>query len=143
MKTRVFKVLFLSGLLCVLAAFTHVNAAAATKLQIATQPKTVAVEAGEEAAVKVIAKGEGLVYRWYYKDTDSAKFRLTKTFTTDTYSVTMNQERSGRKVYCVVTDKSGNSVKTSVASLKLRTPLKVVTQPKSVTVKKAQLRKLR
>lgn len=112
------------------------NALAATDLKIVSQPKSVMVEKGEMATVRIIAEGEGLTYKWYYKNPKSSKYVLTKSFNGNTYNVSMTNERSGRSVYCVITDKYGNTKKTNAVTLSIRKPLKIVKQPTSVTVKK-------
>ncbi|MBR2901066.1 MAG: hypothetical protein IKC39_02340, partial [Clostridia bacterium] len=67
--------------------------------------------------VSVTASGEGKTYEWYFKDTNLSKFYLTKSFTGNTYTITMTDARSGRQVYCVITDKYGNSEKSKVVTL--------------------------
>jgi len=120
-----------------------ISVSAAAKLKIVTQPKSVTVEKGEKATVRIIAEGDDLTYKWYYKDASSSKYSLTKSFTGTSYSVTMSESKSGRSVYCIVTDGKGNKVKTKTASLNMRKPLKIVTQPKSVTVKKGEKAKVK
>ena len=108
-----------------------------TELKITKQPEDVTVAAGEEAVVTVEAEGEGLTYAWYFKNPGSKKFTLTTTFTGNTYSVALSAKRSGRQVYCVITDKYGNSVTTDTVTLSTeahRTELRIITQPKDVTV---------
>ena len=76
------------------------------------------VYSGNTACVRVIATGLGLKYKWYYADAGSSKFTYTSSFTGNTYSVAMNSARNGRRVYCVVSDKYGNSVKSNTVVLK-------------------------
>lgn len=103
-------------------------------LKIKTQPKTAVAESGVKAQVSVKAEGYGLTYQWYYKDRDAADFELTASFRGNAYAVSMNEARDGRELYCVVSDIYGNSVTTKTVSIHMGTPLKVLTQPKSVTV---------
>ncbi|MDO5435579.1 MAG: hypothetical protein Q4G19_04340 [Clostridia bacterium] len=106
-------------------------------VRITTQPKDVTVaESGDTATVKVVAAGDGLTYVWYYKDPGSSSFSKTSN-TTATYSVMMSASRDGRKVYCVVTDKYGNSVKSNTVTLSIAVALKITTQPKDVKASKA------
>ena len=49
-------------------------------------------------------------------------------------SCKMNATTPNRRVYCIVTDKYGNSVKTNVAELRMAAT--ITTQPQSVTVAK-------
>jgi hypothetical protein len=66
------------------------------------------------AAVK--AAGEGLTYKWYYKNKNCQDFAVSG-FKGNMYSLTMNEYCNGRQVYCVITDQYGNSVKTDIAVL--------------------------
>ena len=109
---------------------------------IVTQPKSVVAASGEKATVKVTASGDGLTYKWYYKDTVNKKFYLTTSFTGNTYSVTMNDARNGRKVYCVISDKYGNSVTTETVTLTMGNTVKIVTQPTNVSVAKGKVAKV-
>ena len=86
-------------------------------LKITAQPESVVVPNGEKASVTVNATGDGLTYKWYYKNKGASKFSYTSTFTGNKYSVTMSDSRDGRQIYCVITDKYGNSVKTDTVTL--------------------------
>jgi len=92
-----------------------VSMAAAPK--ITKQPVSVKVANGATAKVTLTASGEGLSYKWYYKDKGQTKFTLTTSFKSNTYSVAMNAARSGRQLYCVVTDKYGQTVKTNIVTI--------------------------
>ncbi|MBQ7027773.1 MAG: hypothetical protein IJN14_05180, partial [Ruminococcus sp.] len=86
-------------------------------VKIAAQPENVIVPNGKKASVTVSATGDGLTYKWYYKNKGASKFSYTSTFTGNTYSTTMSDSRDGRQIYCVITDKYGNSVKTDTVIL--------------------------
>ena len=104
-------------------------------LKITQQPISVTVAAGERARVTVIAVGDGLTYQWYYKDPGDDEFRLTTSFTSNYYSITMTGSRSGRQVYCVITDDKGNSVTSNTVTLEAESIiLKITQQPVSVQV---------
>ena len=103
-------------------------------VSIKAQPVSVTANAGSTARVSFTAVGEGLTYKWYYANQGSDTFTLTKTFTSNVYAVQMNAARAGRRVYCVVTDKYGNSVQTETVTLNMGTPLVITSQPKSVAV---------
>ena len=109
-------------------------------IQITVQPKSVTVEKNKTAKVTVDADGNGLTYKWYYKDKGSSAFKLTTSFKGNTYSVQMNADRSGRQVYCVITDKYGNTVQTDVVTLSMKA--RIATQPKSVQVAKGKTAKV-
>ncbi len=104
-----------------------------TKPTITVQPTNVAVEAGKTASTTVTAEGEGLTYQWYLKDPASSKFSASS-IKTATYNVTMTEAKNGRQVYCVVTNKYGNSVTSDTVTLKVKTPLAITSQPKNVSV---------
>lgn len=89
-------------------------------LAIVKQPVSVTVKEGETAAITVEAVGEGVTYAWYFKNAGAENFVKTDTFTGDTYSVKMNEERSGRQIYCVVTDKNGVSVTSDTVTIKMK-----------------------
>ena len=109
-----------------------------TPLKVAALPEYVAAYEGETAKVTVKAQGDGLTYKWYFKNPTASKFSLTASFTGNTYSVKMDASRDGRQVYCVVTDAYGDSVKTKTVTLSMGTPLMITQQPKSVAVKEGQ-----
>ena len=100
---------------------------------ITQQPKSVTVASGAQATVKVGATGDGLTYAWYYKDAGASSFSYTASFTGNTYSTVMNATRNGRQLYCIVSDKYGNSVKTNTVTIKQAAPLKITAQPKSAS----------
>ncbi len=104
-----------------------------TALKITKQPSSVYAVSGAKANVSFKATGDGLKYKWYYKDKDSSKFRSTDTFKSNSYSVEMNKSRNGRQIYCLITDKYGSKVKTKTVTLSLKTPLEITKQPSSVT----------
>lgn len=101
-------------------------------LDILQQPKSVKAADGTKATVRVIAHGDGLKYQWYVKNADASSYSKSSV-TTSTYSVTMNEERAGRRVYCVVTDKYGNRLKSNGVRLSMTESVKITQQPKAVT----------
>ena len=92
--------------------------------KITTQPKSVTVANGNVATVKVVAKGTGLTYKWYYKDLGDKQFTVSKTIKTATYSVKMTDARDGRQVYCVVTGKHGYTLQSKTVTLNLKSIVK-------------------
>ncbi len=114
------------------ARTANTKATKKTALKITKQPSSVTAPKGKTAKVTFSATGDGLKYYWYYKNSGDKKYTRTSSFKSNTYSVTMSKERSGRKVYCVVKDKYGNSVKTDVVTLYMGKTLKITKQPVSV-----------
>lgn len=97
-------------------------------LAIVEQPESVVVPAGQNLSVEVKAVGEGLTYQWYYRNTTQKNFYPSSVLT-PVYSATMNSSRNGREVYCLITDKYGNSIKSDIVTLNMGTPLEIVEQP--------------
>ena len=112
------------------------------KATITTQPKSVSVYSGEVAKVTVKATGDGLTYKWYFKNKGASKFSYTSSFTGNSYSVKMSADRAGRQVYCVVTDQYGNSVTSNTVTLGMKNKATITTQPKSVSVYSGQTAKM-
>lgn len=102
-------------------------------LKITSQPKDTKVAAGAAARVSVTATGTGLKYQWYFAEAGSGKF-YKSSVTTATYSVSMTAARDGRRVYCVVSDGSGNTVTSNIVTLSVEGSLKIISQPKDTKV---------
>ena len=101
--------------------------------KITQQPRNVSAVNGEKVSTTVKATGDGLTYQWYVKAANGAEFTKSS-ITKATYGVIMSASVNGRKVYCVITDKYGNSVKTNTVTLKRSNNITITTQLKSVTV---------
>lgn len=87
-----------------------------TTLKITKQPTDVTVPIGETAKTSVEATGSGLSYQWYIKNPGDKKFSKSS-IKKATYSYEMTQEKSGREVYCVITDSSGKSVTSNTVTM--------------------------
>ena len=111
-----------------------------SNIQIDTQPKSVTVQDGKTAKVTVEARGEGLKYQWYVKNPGAEKYSKSS-ITTDTYSAKMTADKSGRQVYCQITDKYGNKLKTKTVKLKVAEELKITTAPKGMAVAEGETAK--
>ena len=110
----------------------------AATLTITAQPQSVVAAKGTKATVTVKATGDGLKYQWYWANAGSEDFALTGSFTGNTYSVEMNADRNGRRVYCVITDKFGNKVQSDTATLTMAA-VTITAQPEGVIVPKGQM----
>ena len=100
---------------------------------ITTQPKTGYAKKNATAKVTVKASGDSLKYTWYVKNAGASKYSkssITKSY----YSAKITSSTKNRQVYCVVKDKYGKTVTSS--KVYLREAASIVTQPKTVTVKK-------
>lgn len=79
---------------------------------------SVTVNCGETATVSLTAVGDGLTYTWYYKNYGASSFSKTTSFTSNSYSIDMNNsDRIGRQVYCIIKDANGNSVQSNTVTL--------------------------
>lgn len=90
--------------------------ASTAPIVIKKQPESVTTKLGASVLVFVEAIGEGLTYAWYSKKAGAEDFVLThsKSLRPDAYIVTMTEAHAGMKLYCVITDAHGNSIKTRV-----------------------------
>lgn len=107
-----------------------------TKLEILTQPEDVTVIGkGTKATVTLEAKGDGMTYAWYVCDPGDEDFTKSAV-TAPEYSIGVTAARKGRRVYCVITDMYGNTVRSKTVTLDyvLIKP-KITEQPESRTVK--------
>ena len=106
----------------------------ASKPVITTQPKSTTVGVGSTTKFTVVATGSSLTYTWQYKNAGASSWGTLKT-TTPTLTVSkVPSSINGRQYRCIV--KSGSSsVTSSVATLTVVAATKIVTQPKSQTVK--------
>ena len=101
-------------------------------VKLTRQPTSVVIPAGSLASTKVLATGKGLTYKWFVKD--PGKSFVRSSITSNTYSYTMTAAKSGRQIYCVVTDSFGNSVTSKTVTMHMGNPLKLTRQPVSVKV---------
>ena len=86
------------------------------KLEIVTQPTNSEALLGERYCVTVEAKGENLRYQWYFRNVGSNEWYRSGV-TDNTYDDVMTTARMGREVYCVITDRLGNTVTTNTVKL--------------------------
>jgi len=92
------------------------NTAKLSMLAINSQPTWATGALGETVSTSVKADGVGLTYKWYWRNADMEEYLLSSS-TGRTYSTPMAEEKSGRQVYCVVTDQFGNSITSNTARL--------------------------
>ena len=97
-------------------------------LAVKTQPKNATANIGKTCSTTVRVTGTGLKYRWYVKDPGKDSFARSSV-TKATYSFKLSKAKSGRQVYCVITDKYGNSVQTETVTLKRKVTAKITGQP--------------
>ena len=101
-------------------------------LTVDAQPADLSVAYGQQATATFAVEGDGLTYQWYLRNAGGTEF-APSSLTGSTYSVKMTPERSGRQVYCVVTDAYGNTYTSETVTLTMAAPagyaLTVVSQP--------------
>ncbi len=102
-------------------------------IKITKQPVSVTAASGKKATVSVTAEGDGLTYQWWIANKGYTTFSKSST-TASSYSIAMDSTRDGRRIYCIVTDKYGNTVKTSTVTMNMTKSLSIIKQPASVTV---------
>ena len=101
-------------------------------LRIVEQPQDARVNVGEKFSISPKVEGEGLTYQWYVKEAGAKAFKVSS-IKGSAYALTMQKYMIGRQVYCVITDKYGNSVTTDVATISLPpVELKILEQPSDV-----------
>ena len=101
------------------------------ELAIISQPESVICAMGDTVTFTVEAEGDGLTYTWYYKNPGRTKFTAMAASEKNTYTITMNADRNGRQMYCVVRDERGNFLKSATATMALPT-LTITLQPADV-----------
>ena len=95
-----------------------------TPLKILRQPASVKVALNEVAQFNVTVQGDGLTYKWYYQNPgeEVSEAGSTAGMYSPYYNYTIKDAaKSGRAMWCVITDKYGNTVTTEKAYLWLDT----------------------
>ena len=117
------------------ALYGNAPKAQAEELKITVHPKDVTCAVDATVTFTIQASGSGLSYKWQYCENNTYDW-ITSTATglTTSYSFTAYAKRNGRKVRCIVTDDSGNSVTSLAAKLTIQDSGPVITtQPQDVT----------
>ncbi|MCD8396098.1 MAG: phage tail family protein [Lachnospiraceae bacterium] len=86
---------------------------------ITKQPEDYIGAVGDSVSLTVEAEGEDLSYQWQLSD-DGGTTWTSSTATsasTNTYTTTLTEARSGRMLRCVITDTSGNSVTSNTVTI--------------------------
>ena len=106
------------------------------QLKITAQPTTKTVEEGTTAKFSVVAAGDGLTYQWQYRASSSGTWDNTSATgaTTATLNIPAETFRNGYQYRCVVSDKYGSKLNSSVATLTVKAILKITAQPTGKTV---------
>ena len=86
---------------------------------ITSQPKDWVGPEGEYPVISVAAEGIDLTYQWYIMDEDDSYFRESEEVDNSYDSYPMTQERDGRQLYCVITDKYNCSITSHKATMRI------------------------
>jgi len=102
---------------------------------IVSQPKSLSAVIGTKASFTVKATGEGLTYQWKYSMDNGATWKASTAASakTATFSITAAEKWNGMKLFCQVTNRDGNVVKSSVAKLTVIPQTIITMQPANVT----------
>ena len=113
-------------------ADTNVAMLTLLMVEITAQPKDAAAYLGEKVKISLEAKGDGLVYQWYYS-TDGGNTWQKSSCVATSYSQTLSESVDGRMLKCVVTDAYGDSVESRAATLTLlKNELQITKQPTDI-----------
>jgi uncharacterized repeat protein (TIGR02543 family) len=100
---------------------------------ITSQPQDFIGKVGATATFTVTAGGEGLTFQWQYKDVGGTWTKSS--FKTPTMSCKLTAERDGRQYRCVVTDAWDNNVYSGAATITVKLPPAITSQPHDFTGK--------
>ena len=87
-------------------------------ITVTQQPVSTSAAVGQTAKISVDATGDGLSYKWYYRNPDMTRFAATSS-TSKSYSIKMTEARDGREMFCLITDKYGNAIRTDIVKLSM------------------------
>lgn len=102
-------------------------------LAITKQPASWKGLDGDRIEISVSASGSGLSYRWYYRPAGKTKWIATDDTDSCYDSVTMSKSRSGRQVYCKITDANGAVINSDIATISYPADLVITSQPENWT----------
>ncbi len=105
-----------------------------SKPVITKQPESVTVAEGVTVQFTVVATGENLSYQWQFKEFDTDKWVDSgmDDAKTPTISVRATIFRNDRQYRCIVTNDKG-SVTSNVATITVKAPPAIATEPQSAT----------
>ena len=88
--------------------------------KITTQPKKQSVKKNKTAKFTIKASGINVRYQWYYKKSSASSWTKWAGKTSSSVSLKATSTWNGAKFYCLVTDDSGSSIKSSSAKLTVK-----------------------
>ena len=103
-------------------------------LAITEQPRNQTISKGSSVTVSVKATGSGLKYQWYYMKSSATGWSVWNGRTHASETCTPNDTWDGIRLYCKVTDSTGQSVSSGAATIRF-SPIRITKQPANVTTK--------
>ena len=96
-------------------------------MKITAQPVDFEGGVGNTATFTVAAEGDGLSYKWQFRDVGATKWVISSTNTGATATCVIREGRIGRQYRCVVTDAYGNKLTSEPAAIV--EVIKITSQP--------------
>ena len=104
------------------------------QLAITQQPVSQTIESGDPMTISVQADGMGLQFQWYFKKNDQTSFSVWNEHTNPTETMTPDKSWDGAQLYCIVTDRLGNTVQSDTVTVTMTQQLGITQQPVSQSV---------
>ena len=104
------------------------------QLAITKQPVSQTAELGSPVTLSVKAQGMGLQYQWYFKKAGQTSFSEWKQHTHSSETCTPSVTWDGIQLYCIVTDRLGNTAQSDTVTVTITQQLAITKQPVSQTV---------
>ena len=93
------------------------EAVKAEEIKVTQQPADVKTSDGQKTYFRLKATGSDLTYKWYYQKAGSSDWKYWPGHDYASTFAPANKTWEGMKVYCVITDGSGNSVKSETITV--------------------------
>ena len=105
-------------------------------LCIIRQPENVSGAPNDELSISLEARGDNLIYQWYYSSDGGKVFVKSGTpgYNTNTLQPVLRAYRDGFQYYCVVSDSNGASIKSNVVTMTVESSdVSITQQPENIT----------
>ena len=103
-------------------------------LVIVTQPVSQTIKLGDPLTVSLQATGSSIQYQWYFMKNGQTSFSEWSGHTRKSETCTPNVTWDGIQLYCVLTDRFGNTVQSETVTVTITQQLAITQQPESQTV---------
>ena len=108
--------------------------------KIVSEPKDITAQVGETVKFTIVASGDGLTYRWQYKEPGSTwRNSGSVDSRTDTLTVNAATSRNGYQYRCIIVDQYGNVIWSTEVTLTVVKKIKIVTDPVSISAQKGKM----